>query len=98
MKAAMAEVDILLCACQPAEAGRLDVVPKWSGLETEGFTLPFNVSGYPAISLRAGFGAGGLPVSVQLAAKPFAEATLFHIAHALEQATEHANHRPKMPT
>ena len=96
MKAAMAEIDILLCACQPGEAARMELAPKWGGLETEGFTLPFNVSGYPAISMRAGFGMGGLPVSVQLAAKPFEEATLFQIAHALEQASDWHNRRPSM--
>lgn len=96
MKAAMEEVDILLCACQPGEAARMEAAPKWGGLETEGFTLPFNVSGYPAISMRAGFGMGGLPVSVQLAARPFEEATLFQIAHALEQASDWHKRRPSM--
>jgi aspartyl-tRNA(Asn)/glutamyl-tRNA(Gln) amidotransferase subunit A len=96
MKAAMEEVDILLCACQPGEAARMEAAPKWGGLETEGFTLPFNVSGYPAISMRAGFGMGGLPVSVQLASKPFAETTLFQIAHALEQASDWHKRRPSM--
>ena len=37
--------------------------------------MPFNVAGYPAMSVCAGFGAGGLPVAIQLVGKPFQEAT-----------------------
>jgi aspartyl-tRNA(Asn)/glutamyl-tRNA(Gln) amidotransferase subunit A len=58
--------------------------------------MPFNVAGYPAISLCAGFGEGGLPVAIQLAAKPFQEAALFRIAHAFEQATPFRSRRPAM--
>ena len=35
--------------------------------------MPFNVAGYPAISVCAGFGDGGLPVAIQLVGKPFQE-------------------------
>ena len=76
MTAAMADIDILLCACQVGEALPIEQVPKWSGVETAGFTMPFNVTGFPAMSIRAGFGAGGLPICVQLAARPFEEPML----------------------
>jgi aspartyl-tRNA(Asn)/glutamyl-tRNA(Gln) amidotransferase subunit A len=49
-------------------------------------TLPINIAGVPAISIQAGF-AGGLPVGLQIIAKPFAEETIFKIAYAYEQAT-----------
>jgi len=49
-------------------------------------TLPINIAGVPAISIPAGF-AGGLPIGLQIIAKPFAEETIFRIAHAYEQAT-----------
>ncbi len=42
----------------------------------------------------SGFGVGGLPVSVQIAAKPFGEATLLRAAHAFEGA---AGFRAKRP-
>jgi aspartyl-tRNA(Asn)/glutamyl-tRNA(Gln) amidotransferase subunit A len=35
-------------------------------------------------------------VSIQLAAKPFAEATLLRAAHTFEQATQWRNQRPPM--
>ncbi|HEV3111358.1 MAG TPA: amidase [Candidatus Binataceae bacterium] len=94
--AAMEPVDMLLTAAQPAEALPIDAVPKWGILEQPSFTIPFNVTGQPAMAVRAGFGALGLPVSIQLAGKPFAEATLLSAAHAFEQATQWRNQRPPM--
>ncbi|MGD1055641.1 MAG: amidase family protein, partial [Nitrososphaerales archaeon] len=46
-------------------------------------TLPFNVVGFPAISIPAGF-AAGLPVGIQLVAKPFEETKLLEFADAFE--------------
>ena len=59
-------------------------------------TIPFNVTGYPAMSVCSGFGAGGLPVCVQLVAKPFAEPLLFKAAHAYETAVATRKRRPAM--
>ena len=92
--AAMADVDLVVTAGAPAEAPRIDDVPKWDNLARPGFTAPFNLTGWPALSVCSGFGVGGLPVSVQIAAKPFQEATLFRAAHAFEQA---AGLRAKRP-
>ena len=93
---AMRDVDVLLTAVQHGEAPRIDNVPKWESLEHPNFTMPFNVSGYPAMSLCSGFGEGGLPVAMQLVAKPFDEVTLFRVAHAYETATPWRARRPEM--
>jgi len=45
--------------------------------------------GFPAMSVPAGFTAEGLPVGLELMARAFAEATLFKLAYAYEQATHH---------
>ncbi|UCG54098.1 MAG: Asp-tRNA(Asn)/Glu-tRNA(Gln) amidotransferase subunit GatA [Dehalococcoidia bacterium] len=50
-------------------------------------TLPINIAGLPAISIPAGF-AGGLPIGLQIIAKPFAEETILKIAHAYQQVTD----------
>jgi Asp-tRNA(Asn)/Glu-tRNA(Gln) amidotransferase A subunit family amidase len=55
---AMAGLDVVLTATQPAEAAKIDAVPKWDLFDKPGFMMPFNVAGYPAISVCAGFGAG----------------------------------------
>jgi aspartyl-tRNA(Asn)/glutamyl-tRNA(Gln) amidotransferase subunit A len=94
--AATKDIDILVTAGAPAEAPRIDAVQKWNNLSIPSFTNPFNVTGWPAMSVCSGFGEGGLPVSVQIAAKPFQEATIFRAAHAFEQATPFREKRPTL--
>ncbi|CAN5723938.1 Asp-tRNA(Asn)/Glu-tRNA(Gln) amidotransferase GatCAB subunit A [soil metagenome] len=96
MATAMEDLDIIVSASQPGEAPRIADVPKWANMEKPSFTMPCNVTGFPAISLCTGFGEGGLPVSMQLAGKPFTEPTLFRAAHAYERATPWRNKRPAM--
>jgi aspartyl-tRNA(Asn)/glutamyl-tRNA(Gln) amidotransferase subunit A len=55
---------------------------------------PFNLSGLPALALPCGFSTGGLPLSLQLAGRPFDEATVLRAGHAYEQATEWHTRRP----
>jgi aspartyl-tRNA(Asn)/glutamyl-tRNA(Gln) amidotransferase subunit A len=96
LQGAMADLDAVLTATQPAEAARIDAVPIWDLFQQPNFTMPFNVAGYPAISLCAGFGAGGLPVAIQLVGKPFAEPRLLAIADAFEKAAGHRARRPEL--
>ena len=98
MRDAMAGLDILITASAPAEAAKITEVPKWAMLETPNFTMPFNLTGLPALSVCTGYGAGGLPVSMQIIGKPFAEATVFRAGHAYERATEWRSRRPAMAT
>ena len=76
MAAAMEDLDIIVSASAPGEAPRIADVTKWVNMEKPSFTMPFNVTGFPAISVCTGFGEGGLPVSMQLAGKPFTEPTV----------------------
>ena len=92
--AAMQDLDLIVTAGAPSEAPRIDAVPKWDNLARPGFTAPFNITGWPAMSVCSGFGVDGLPVSVQVAAKPFQEAALFRAAYAFEQAAGFRNKRP----
>ena len=96
MATAMEDLDIIVSASQPGEAPRIVDVPKWANMEKPSFTMPCNVTGFPAISICTGFGQGGLPVSMQLSGKPFTEPTLFRAAHAYETATPWRNKRPAM--
>lgn len=96
MAAAMADVDVLVTAARSTEAPPFRAVPKWAGLEQPGFLLPFNVTGYPAISVCTGFGDSGLPVSMQIVAKPFCELVLLRTAHAFEGATPWREKRPDL--
>lgn len=57
-------------------------------------TRPYNLNGFPAITVPCGFSRNGLPVGFQLAGKPFDEATVLRGAFAYEQATEWHQRRP----
>lgn len=96
LAAAMAGLDLLLTASVPAEAPRIDRVPKWGIIEQPNFTAAFNVVGYPAMSVCTGYGDGGLPLAMQLIAKPFDEPTLFRAGHAYERAMTWRNRRPAL--
>jgi aspartyl-tRNA(Asn)/glutamyl-tRNA(Gln) amidotransferase subunit A len=98
MATAMAGLDIIVSASQPGEAPKIADLPKWVNMEKPSFTMPFNVTGFPAISICTGFGEGGLPLSIQLAGKPFSEPMLFRAAHAYETATPWRSKRPAMAT
>jgi aspartyl-tRNA(Asn)/glutamyl-tRNA(Gln) amidotransferase subunit A len=50
------------------------------------YTLPPSLAGLPAIATPSGVTASGLPIGIQLTAGPFAEATLFRAAAALESS------------
>lgn len=52
------------------------------------FTAPFNLTGLPAISLPCGFNSQGLPIGLQIIARPWAEAALLCAAYAYEQVTD----------
>jgi amidase len=60
------------------------------------FTPIFNLTGQPAISVPAGFGDDGLPLSVQLVARHGAEDLLYALAGQLESAAPWADQRPAM--
>ena len=92
--AAIQGVDILLTAAQPSEALPIDRIPRWALWDSPSLSIPFNVTGYPAMSVCSGFGAGGLPVAIQLVAKPFEDALLLRTAHAFEAATPWRDKRP----
>lgn len=96
VRAAMADVDIMLTAGAPTVATRIDDTPKWSNLEKPGFTMPFNVTGQPAMTICAGFGEGGLPVGIQMAARPFEDGLLLRVCQAYERAMPWRATRPAM--
>lgn len=56
---------------------------------------PFNLTGLPALAVPCGFSAAGLPLSLQLAGRPFDEATVLRVGHAYQQATDW-HRRPPM--
>jgi aspartyl-tRNA(Asn)/glutamyl-tRNA(Gln) amidotransferase subunit A len=58
-------------------------------------TVPINMAGLPAISIPCGF-ISGMPVGMQIVARPFAEGTIFKAAYAFEQTTDYHKARPDL--
>ncbi len=59
-------------------------------------TMPFNVTGNPAMSIPTGFSASGLPLSMQIVGRAFDEATVLRIGAAFEAATGLNARRPAL--
>jgi len=59
------------------------------------FTLPASLAGLPGMSLPVGFGAGNLPVGLQLIGNHLSESRLLNVAHRFQQATDWHTRRPQ---
>jgi aspartyl-tRNA(Asn)/glutamyl-tRNA(Gln) amidotransferase subunit A len=70
--------DLLSTPTQPDVAPQLGT-PGWTT-----FTGPFNLLGWPAVTVPIGSSAEGLPFGLQLAGKPWDEATVLRAARAVE--------------
>jgi aspartyl-tRNA(Asn)/glutamyl-tRNA(Gln) amidotransferase subunit A len=71
----------LVCVAPPAPTDEIAIRDKLTSL-----TLPFNATGWPALSLPCGPAEDGLPASAQLTAPPGEDARVLAAGKALEQA------------
>lgn len=90
----LGKYDAIIAASTLAPAGRFDQIdpdtpPNWPIQ-----TMPFNVTGNPAMSIPTGFSEDGLPLSMQIVGKPFDDATVLKIGKAYEAATGLSSLRP----
>lgn len=59
-------------------------------------TVPFNLTGLPALSMRFGTSGDGMPIGVQIAAAWHAESTILHIAALLESLSPIRDQHPAL--
>ncbi|WP_274630866.1 amidase [Arvimicrobium flavum] len=95
MDRAMSDADILVTAVQAGEAQHFKNYDKWAMLERPSLTMPFNLTGFPSISICCGYGPKGLPLAIQIAAKPGCDELLLRVASRLEKQIE-GRRRPKL--
>ncbi len=98
--AAFENVDVLVTPTSPTTAftlGERTADPLQMYL-ADIFTVSVNLAGIPGLSIPCGFAANGLPIGLQLLAKPFDEATLLKVGHAYQCATDFHTRRPKTGT
>jgi aspartyl-tRNA(Asn)/glutamyl-tRNA(Gln) amidotransferase subunit A len=95
---AMDGLDAVVTGCTLNPAPPIDDMAKPPFFSPKGRLLmaPFSLTGSPALSLCSGFSSDGLPLSLQIAGPPFADATVLRIGHAYEQATPWRERRPAL--
>jgi aspartyl-tRNA(Asn)/glutamyl-tRNA(Gln) amidotransferase subunit A len=101
----LGQCDVLVCPTSlnppgPIEATR-ETVDSPEAMKTKVLlrrisTYPFSMANVPALALPMGFSSKGLPLSLQIAGRPFDEATVFRVGHAYEQATPWHKRHPDL--
>src|SRR4051812_39531141 len=90
-------VDAIVTAGALSVADRADPNQQDRLVTAPSITMPFSVAGVPAMTIPCGFSREeGLPLSLQIAAAPFAEGLILRIAHAYQQATDWHRRHPTL--
>ncbi|MGA3401437.1 MAG: amidase [Acetobacteraceae bacterium] len=84
VNSALGRHDALLTASALTTAPRFDAPVDALASASPMQTIPFNVTGHPAMSVPVGLAPNGLPISVQIVGRPFDEAMVFRIGRAIE--------------
>ncbi|MBI5181557.1 MAG: Asp-tRNA(Asn)/Glu-tRNA(Gln) amidotransferase subunit GatA [Nitrospirae bacterium] len=93
---AFKKVDVIITPTSPTPAfkiGEKTADPLQMYL-SDIFTISVNLAGVPGLSIPCGFTKGGLPIGLQIIAKPFDEETIIKTAYTFEQSTDWHKKRP----
>ncbi len=100
---ALKDIDLIITPTTPQPAPQLGQAafsiegrPVSSFYSLAAFTRPFSLTGLPAMTLPCGFSRAGLPVGLQLAGRPFDEATVLRAGHAYQRHTAWHTRRPRL--
>ena len=95
MLAAMDGVDLILTATTLTPALPFSAFDGEKAVWTPMRTIPFNLTGQPALSLPCGFDAG-LPLGMQLIGRRGDDDLICRVGHAFEHSTDHSAQRPPL--
>ncbi len=95
---AFGEVDIIITPTTPTTAFRVGekIDDPLQMYLLDIYTISANLAGLPGISIPCGFDGKGMPVGLQLLAKPFDEETLLRVAYSYEQSTDWHLREPEL--
>ena len=97
MRAAMRGYDLVMTANQWGAPDKfVEPQPVFHFLDKPSLTMPFNVTGQPAMTVCCGVGSDGFPLAFQLAGRAFDEASVFAAGAAYERATPWRAKRPPL--
>ena len=87
-------VDVLVCPSMTTPPERVTPEALYGPMDEEEwtwgrFTVPYDFSGSPTISLPCGLNSEGLPLSIQFIGRHLTEPLLVQVGHAYEAATQH---------
>jgi aspartyl-tRNA(Asn)/glutamyl-tRNA(Gln) amidotransferase subunit A len=96
--AAFREVDVICSPASPTTAFKLGekVDDPLAMYLNDIYTLPASLAGVPAMSVPCALSKGGLPVGLQIVARPLDEATMFAVAAAWEKQSPTRGTRPPL--
>lgn len=97
--ALLSQVSLLILPAQPfvtpsAEDGLAVMRDTARQQRATRFTVVFDLTGHPTITLPCGFDRRGYPIGMQLVGRSMDEALLLRTAHAFQQVTDHHTRRP----
>jgi aspartyl-tRNA(Asn)/glutamyl-tRNA(Gln) amidotransferase subunit A len=87
--------DAIITANGLAPAPRLDAFGPDAAPRFPVQTMPFNVTGNPALAIPTGFSASGLPLGMQIVGRAFDEPTVLRIGAAYEATAGWSDKRPE---
>jgi aspartyl-tRNA(Asn)/glutamyl-tRNA(Gln) amidotransferase subunit A len=97
-------VDVLVTPTTPVSAPKAADYPSAfdGALALDGLLLrntrPFNMYGFPTISVPCGMTSAGLPIGLQMSGPPWEEQRVLALARAFEQATDWHTRRARSLT
>jgi aspartyl-tRNA(Asn)/glutamyl-tRNA(Gln) amidotransferase subunit A len=94
MAEVLRDVDVLATPTAPAPATPFTLAQDPEFGFPRSNMPPFNLTGLPTLALPCGFTSSELPLSLQLAGRPFDEGMVLRVGHAYEQATPWHTRRP----
>jgi aspartyl-tRNA(Asn)/glutamyl-tRNA(Gln) amidotransferase subunit A len=95
---AFAECDVIVGPTSPTAAFRIGerTADPLAMYLSDIFTIAANLAGIPSISVPCGFTSAGLPIGLQIQARPFEEEKLLRVARMYERETDWHFRRPPL--